>query len=134
MVTGGCGQPLLSKIWLAAVQVAADRCGGDSGTVAAMGEEAFTGLVRVAVEDWGGKRAWKRISGRVFAALTDTEGVVPWSRHGTRAACQGAGRVRCLPAALNLLHGRLRHQVGRRPVASGAADCQHAPRCQPEAA
>ena len=31
---------------------------------------------------WGGKKGWGKISGRVFAALTDTEGVVTWSRRG----------------------------------------------------
>ena len=49
---------------------------------AACGLEAFTDLVRAAVEDWGGKRALMRITGRVFAAATDTEGVVAWSRRG----------------------------------------------------
>jgi transposase len=82
VVTEVCAQPLLSKTWLAAVQVVADRCGGDPGTVASMGLEAFTDLVRAAVEDWGGKRALMRITGRVFAATTDTEGVVVWSRRG----------------------------------------------------
>jgi transposase len=55
---------------------------GDPGTVAAIGMEAFTDLVRAAVEDWGGKRALNRIIGRVFAATADTEGVVAWSRRG----------------------------------------------------
>ena len=82
VVTEVCAQPLLSKTWLAAVQVVADRCGGDPGKVAAIGEEAFADLVRAAVEDWGGKRAWRRIIGGVFAATADTEGAVAWSRRG----------------------------------------------------
>ena len=86
-VTEACAQPLLSKTWLAAVQVTADRCGGNPGKVAAIGKEAFTDLVRAAVEDWGGKRAWRTIIGRVFAALTDTEGVVTWSRRGLLRRC-----------------------------------------------
>ena len=47
-----------------------------------MGEEAFTAAVRAAVRDWGGQKAWGPISRRIFAALTDTEGVVAWSRRG----------------------------------------------------
>ena len=47
-----------------------------------MGGQAFTAAVRGAVPDWGGQRAWGPIAGRVFAALTDTEGVVAWSRRG----------------------------------------------------
>ena len=31
---------------------------------------------------WGGKKAWGTICRRIFAALTDTEGVVAWSRRG----------------------------------------------------
>jgi transposase len=52
-----------------------------------MGEEAFTALVRSAVKDWGGKRAWGTISRRIFAALTDTEGVVVSSRRGLLRRC-----------------------------------------------
>ena len=50
--------------------------------LAAEGEQAFTALVRGAVAGWGATKAWGPIAGRVFAALTDTEGVVPWSRRG----------------------------------------------------
>jgi len=82
VVTEACAGPFDSVTWLAAVQVVADRCGGDPGTVTAIGEEAFTDLVRAAVEDWGGRRALRRITGRVFAATADTEGVVAWSRRG----------------------------------------------------
>ena len=58
------------------------RCGGDPARLAAMGLEEFTAAVRGAVPGWGGKKGWGKIIGRVFAALTDTEGVVAWSRRG----------------------------------------------------
>ena len=68
--------------WLAALQVVTARCGGDPARLAALGPEEFTALVRAAVPAWGGKNGWGRICRRVFAALTDTEGVVTWSRRG----------------------------------------------------
>ena len=81
-VTETCAQPLKSVTWLTALQVVTSRCGGEPGGLAAMGEEAFTALVRGAVDGWGGKKAWGTICRRIFAALGDTEGVVPWSRRG----------------------------------------------------
>ena len=81
-VTETCAQPLVSVTWLAALQVVTDRCGGQPARLAVMGEEAFTALVRGAVAGWGGKKAWGPICRRIFAALTDTEGVVAWSRRG----------------------------------------------------
>ena len=80
-VTETCVQPLESNT-LTAMQVVTGRCGADPGKLAVMGVEAFTALVRSAVGGWGGKKAWGTICGRVFAALTDTEGVVTWSRRG----------------------------------------------------
>jgi transposase len=77
-----CAQPLLSRTWLAAVQLVTQQCGADPGRLGAMGEPAFTGLVRGAVGRWGATRAWGPISCRIFAALTDTEGVVVSSRRG----------------------------------------------------
>ena len=82
VVTETCAQPLLSKTWLAALQVVTSRCGADPGNLAALGCEAFTALVRSAVAGWGGKKAWGTICARIFAALTDTEGVVVSSRRG----------------------------------------------------
>ncbi len=82
-----CAQPLLSRTWLAALQVVTSRCGGQPEKLAAMGEEAFTALVRGAVAGWGGQRAWGTISRRVFTALTDTEGVVVSSRRGLLRRC-----------------------------------------------
>ena len=81
-VTETCAQPLKSVTWLTALQVVTSRCGGEPGRLAAMGEEAFTALVRGAVAGWGGKKAWGTICRRIFAALGDTEGVVAWSRRG----------------------------------------------------
>ena len=86
-VTETCAQPLESKTWLAAMQVVTSRCGGQPGSLAAMGQEAFTALVRDAVAGWGGQKAWRTICGRIFAALTDTEGVVVSSRRGLLRRC-----------------------------------------------
>ena len=82
VVTEVCAQPFKSVTWLAALQVVTGRCGGDPARLAAMGPEEFTAVVRAAVPGWGGKKGWGTICGRVFAALTDTEGVVAWSRRG----------------------------------------------------
>jgi transposase len=86
-VTGACAQPFESVTWLAALQVVTGRCGGDPAGLAALEREEFTALVRGAVPAWGGKKGWGRIIGRVFAALTDTEGVVTWSRRGLLRRC-----------------------------------------------
>ena len=77
-----CAGPLKSVTWLTAVQLVTQQCGGQPARLAAMGWQAFTAAVRAAVPDWGGKRAWRPIAVRVFDALTDTEGVVAWSRRG----------------------------------------------------
>jgi transposase len=77
-----CAQPFVSVTWLAGVQAAAARCGGRPEQLAAMGEEAFAGLVRSQVAGWGGRRGDGRVARAVFAALTDTGGAVGWSRRG----------------------------------------------------
>jgi transposase len=82
VVTEACAAPFESVTWLAALQVVTARCGGDPGALAAIGQEAFTAVVRGAVRQWGGQRAWAPICARVFAALASTEGVVAWSRRG----------------------------------------------------
>jgi transposase len=82
VVTEACAGPFESKTWLAALQVVTSRCGGDPGRLAALGLEEFTALVRAAVPAWGGKKGWAKICRQVFTALTDTEGVVAWSRRG----------------------------------------------------
>ncbi len=86
-VTETCAQPLESVTWLAALQVVTARCGADPGRLAAMGVEAFTALVRSAVPGWGGKKGRGTICGRIFAALTGTEGVVVSSRRGLPRRC-----------------------------------------------
>jgi transposase len=73
--------------WLAALQMVTARCGGDPARLAALGPEEFTALVRAAVPGWGGKKGWGTIIGRVFAALTDAEGAVTWSRRGPLRRC-----------------------------------------------
>ena len=81
-VTGACAGPFESVTWLAALPVVSGRCGGDPARLAAAGLEEFTAAVRGALPGWGGKKGWGKIIGRVFAALTDTGGVVAWSRRG----------------------------------------------------
>jgi transposase len=80
--TETCARPLESVTRLAALQVVASRCGGQPSRLAALGEEAFTALVRSAMPGWGARRACGRICAAVFAALTDTEGVVASCRRG----------------------------------------------------
>jgi transposase len=87
VVTETCAYPLESTTWLAALQVVTSRCGGDPSRLAEMGPEAFTALVRDAQRGWGGQKAWGPICRRVFAALTDTEGVVVSCRRGLLRRC-----------------------------------------------
>jgi transposase len=87
VVTETCAYPLESTTWLAGLQVVTSRCGGDPGRLAEMGPEAFTALARDAQRGWGGQKAWGPICRRVFAALTDTEGVVVSCRRGLLRRC-----------------------------------------------
>ena len=57
-----CAQPLLSRTWLAAMQLVTERCGGQPARLAAEGEQAFTALVRGAVAGWGATKAWGPIA------------------------------------------------------------------------
>jgi len=82
-----CAYPLESTTWLAGLQVVTSRCGGQPGRLAEMGPEAFTALVRAAQRGWGGQKAWGPICCRIFAALTDTEGVVISCRRGLLRRC-----------------------------------------------
>jgi transposase len=82
VVTETCAQPFVSVTWLAAVQVVTSQCGGDPGRLAALGAEEFTAAVRAAVPGWGGQRPHRPACARIFAALTDTEGVVVSCRRG----------------------------------------------------
>jgi transposase len=87
VVTEACVHPFDSVTWLAAVQVVTSRCGGDPARLAALGLEEFTAVVRAAMPAWGGTKGWGKITGRVFAATGDTEGVVTWSRRGLLRRC-----------------------------------------------
>ena len=82
VVTETCAQPFNSLTWLAAVQVAAARCGGQPARLAALGAEGFTVLIRGGLAGWGAQKVHRGICARIFAALTDTEGAVTWSRRG----------------------------------------------------
>ena len=86
-VTETCARPLESLTWLTTVQAVTSRCGADPARLAGAGAEAFIALVRAGVGDWGGKKACGPIIARVFAALTDTEGVVAPSRRGLLRRC-----------------------------------------------
>jgi transposase len=87
VVTETCARPLGSVTWLAALEVVTSRCGGQPGELAAMGPLAFARLVEDALHGWGGQRIHGGICGRVFAALTDTEGVVASHRRGLLRRC-----------------------------------------------
>jgi len=114
-VTEACAGPFESVTWLAALQVVTGRCGGDPARLAAMGPEEFTAAVRGAVPGWGGKKGWGRICRRVFAALTDTEGVVTWSRRGLLRRCadelgdlqRSRAQLRAVEADMVLVLGEL---------------------------
>jgi Transposase len=75
------GDPFKSMTWLAAVEVATSRCGGDPARLAAAGEEEFLALVRDAAPGWGTPRPGRRIARKVLA-LADDPGAVGWSRRG----------------------------------------------------
>ena len=116
-----CAQPLLSRTWLAALQVVTSRCGGQPGRLAEMGEEAFTALVRGAAGEWGARKAWGPICRRIFAALTDTEGVVAWSRRGLlRRVADELGDLQRTRAQLRAVEADMAAVLGgARPVPAG---------------
>ena len=120
-VTETCADPVESRTWLAALEVVTARCGADPGTLAAMGREGFTALTRGAVAGWGITRAHGPICARVFAALTDTEGAVTWSRRGLlRRVADELGDLKRTRAQLRQAeaeHGRRAGRAG--PVPAG---------------
>jgi transposase len=75
--------PLDSPTWLASVQVALERCGGDLAAVTSMGLEAFLEAVATRLGTWGGKRTGHSAA-KVFAALktsgTPVSAALPWKR------------------------------------------------------
>ena len=82
-----CAHPFESVTWLAAMQVVTSRCGGQPEKLAAMGLAEFTAAVRGALGGWGGQRVAGAVCRAVFAALTDTEGVVITHRRGLLRRC-----------------------------------------------
>ena len=81
-----CAEPLKSVTWLASLQVVTSRCGADPRQVAAMGRRRSLcwSAARCRV---GRQEGLGPITGRVFAALTSTEGVVVSSRRGLLRRC-----------------------------------------------
>jgi transposase len=84
-----CAHPVESVTWLAALQVVTSRCAGQPEKLAAVGLEAFTAAVRGALAGWGGQRVAGQVCRAVFAALTDTEGVIITHRRGLLRRCAG---------------------------------------------
>jgi transposase len=84
-----CAHPFESVTWLAAVQVVTLRCGGQPEKLAAVRLAEFTAAVRGALAGWGGQRVAGRVCRAVFAALTDTEGVIITHRRGLLRRCAG---------------------------------------------
>ncbi|HEV2253403.1 MAG TPA: transposase, partial [Streptosporangiaceae bacterium] len=82
-----CAHPVEPVTWLAAMQVATSRCGGQPEKLAAMGLAEFTAAVRGALAGWGGQRIAGQVCRAVFAALADTEGVVITHRRGLLRRC-----------------------------------------------
>ena len=76
-----CAHPFESVTWLVAVQVVTSRCGGQPEKLAAVGLAEFTAAVRGALAGW--------VCRAVFAALTDTEGVIITHRRGLLRRCAG---------------------------------------------
>ena len=114
VVTEACAQPFESKTWLAAMEVVTSRCGGRPGELAAMGLEAFTGLIRSAVAGWGGQRTYGPVCRAMFAALTSTEGVV-WSHR--------RGLLRRVAAELgDLRRARAQRQEAEAAMVAALAD------------
>ena len=85
-VTEACAQPLESVTWLAAVQVVTSRCGGQPGRLGRHGAAGVHGPRPRTVPDWAASGS-SRICDRIFAALTDTEGVVVSCRRGLLRRC-----------------------------------------------
>jgi hypothetical protein len=65
------GDPFKSLTWLAALEVATSRCGGDPARLTAAGEEEFLALVRDAAPGWGTPRPDRRIARKVLALADD---------------------------------------------------------------
>ena len=79
-VLAAAAQPFDSLNWCAALAVVLDRCNGDPRRLARLGPKGFEAAVRRELPRWGGQRAWRRIIGAVFTALTDAAGVAAQRR------------------------------------------------------
>jgi transposase len=81
-VLGAAAAPLESVTFLACLQVVAERCDGDPGTLRGYDLAQFTQIVRGVLPAWGGQRICHRIVAGFHAALGDTRGAVPARRRG----------------------------------------------------
>ncbi len=68
--------PFRSATWVAALAVVVDRDGGDLARTRRLGPARFERAVRKEVTRRGGQRPCLRITRRLFAALSDTAGVI----------------------------------------------------------
>jgi transposase len=99
--------PLDSATWLASLEVTLEHCGGDPAAVAAMGFEAFAGLVRGRLGSWGGQRPGSTAR-KLFAALADATGVViPARRAALRRARHGLEDLRYARARCSQLEAEM---------------------------
>lgn len=81
-VLGAAAAPLDSVTFLACLQVVAERCEGDPGTLRRYSRAEFTALAREVLAGWGGQRICHRIAAAVHAVLGDSRGAVPARRAG----------------------------------------------------
>lgn len=73
-------QPFRSRTWLAALTVVCDRDGGDLDRTRRLGADRFERAVRREVARRGGLKPSLRIARNLFAALTDSAGVIAHRR------------------------------------------------------
>jgi transposase len=85
-VLTAAASPFDSTNWCAALAVVLDRCNGDPRRLARGGRTRFEAAVRRELARWGGQRAWGRIIGEVFTALTDPAGVLAQRRGALQRA------------------------------------------------
>jgi transposase len=90
-VLEAAGKPFRAATWCAAVTVVMDRCAGDPMRVRRLGPARFEAAVRRELPRWDATRPCLRIVRAVYAALTDSAGVIA-HRPG---ALERAGLVMC---------------------------------------
>ena len=86
-VTETCAQPLESKTWLAAMQVVTADAAGSRAAWPPWARRRSPPWSATPSPAGAAAKAWRTICGRIFAALTDTEGVVVSSRRGLLRRC-----------------------------------------------